>query len=791
MLFVTTRARAAPPRARPRPVATSRAVVHCPRRTRTARRARALALALVASLLAAGCAYSTTLPALRSEAESSKLFFADGTLLTSVHAEINREEVPLDKMAAPLRTAVVAIEDSRFYDHDGVDPRGILRAFTRNAEEGKVSEGGSTITQQYVRAVLLDSDQSLSRKIKEAALAVQFERTYSKDEILERYLNTVYFGAGAYGVEAAANVYFGKGAADLDLAQSALIAGLLQAPETYNPLVHPEAAVARRNVVLDRMTELTRATPADVAAAKATPLQLAPGPQSVTTYPAGHFVEQVKKFILANPAFGATVAEREHKLLTGGLRITTTLDQKTQFLAQEAIAKILVEPDTDPGAALVSVDPRNGHVVAYVGGRNFFGTTPQAKFDLAGQGLRQPGSSFKPFVLAAAIQAGVPLTRTYNAPGEITIPIKGQQPWDVRNYDGEGGGRMTIGEATVKSVNTVYAQLIMDIGPQRVIEMASALGIKSPLLAVPSAALGTNEVTVLDMASAYATLAADGMRVNPVFVSRVTDADGKVLFEAPTSRERVLPANTARQVNSILEDVVNRGTGVNARIGRPVAGKTGTAEEWSNAWFVGSTPELTTAVWVGFPQDNRSMVPPETRTKVTGGTWPAQIWQLYEGAALAEVPITNFSEPDGLGANTPEPTAVPNVVGMPSAEARRLLIDAGWKVDTQDKPNRDYPPGTVVAQTPDGGEKVKPGTTILMTVANGSPRTVATPLALGLLTDQAVAQLRNAGLDIEVNVESEPPPGSADRAGKVWKQTPIGGANVDMGTKVTISVNPR
>lgn len=751
----------------------------------------AAALGVAVAAAAAGCSYRTTLPEPRTEAESSKIFFADGSLLTTLHAEVNREEVELDAMAPSLRTAVVAIEDARFFDHDGVDPRGIVRALTRNAGEGKVAEGGSTITQQYVRAVLLDSDQSLSRKIKEAALAVQFERTYTKEEILERYLNTVYFGAGAYGAQAAATVYFGRPAAELDLAQSALLAGLLQAPERYNPFTAPDAAVARRGVVLDRMLELGRATEVDVAAARAAPLELAPGPSPVNAYPAGHFVEQVRRFVLSHEAFGATGAEREERLFAGGLRIHTTLDLQAQFLAQEAIAKVLTDPAADPSAALVSIDPRNGHVRAYVGGPDFFGDSPEAKFDLAGQGRRQSGSAFKPFVLAAAIDAGIPLTRSYPAPGSITIPLRGQEPWVVRNYDGEGSGRMTLGEATVHSVNTVFAQLVTDVGPQRVVETAAALGVESPLLAVPSAALGTNEVTVLEMAAAYATLAADGMRVDPVFVTRVTDADGTVLYEAPTARERAVPANTARQVNSILEDVVTRGTGVKARIGRPVAGKTGTAEEWSNAWFVCSTPELTTAVWVGFPEDNRSMVPPETRTRVTGGTWPAQIWQLYQGAALAEVPISTFPEPDRSAVVTPEPAAVPTVVGMPAAEARRLLLDAGWKVDTRDRPDRDYPPGTVVEQAPLGGEAVRPGTLVTLTVANGSPRTTAVPAVLGQLADEAAGRLRDAGLEVEVVVEREPPPGDPGRAGRVWKQAPIAGAAADLGARVTVWVNPR
>ncbi len=433
--------------------------------------------------------------------------------------------------------------------------------------------------------------------------------------------------------------------------------------------MHPDVALARRNQVLDRLAHLHRASSADIAAARAQPLALAPLSDGAH-YPAPYFVGQVTKLILGNPAFGATLDQRRRLLLEGGLRIHTTLDPRLQALAEQSAARVLSRPATDPDAALVSLDPSTGQVKAYVGGSDFWGPQPWAKIDLAdidcytpGTGCRQAGSTFKPFVLGAALEAGVPLSRTYAAPASLTIPLPGgQSPWLVDNYDGTGSGRMNLTDATVDSVNTVYAQLVMDIGIQPVIDLAAKMGVRSPLPAVPSTALGSNGATVLDMASAYDTLAGDGIHTDPVFVTRVTTSDGTVLYRAPLRRSRALPETTARTINGVLQQVVARGTGVNARIGRPVAGKTGTSDNWADAWFVGYTPQLVTAVWVGFPAKEIKMRPPTTRLTVTGGSWPAQIWQGYEGAALAETPVAGFPAPEA-------PTTTTTTRAAPAAAA--------------------------------------------------------------------------------------------------------------------------
>lgn len=402
-------------------------------------------------------------------------------------------------------------------------------------------------------------------------------------------------------------------------------------------------------------------------------------------------------------------------------------------------------------------------------------------------------------MLAAALDAGVPLTRSYNAPATLTIPQPGgQPPWLVANYDGAGHGRMNLVDATVDSVNTVYAQLVMDLGVQPVVDLAARMGIRSPQAAVPSAALGSNGATVLDMASAYDTLAADGVHTAPVIVTMVTDRDGTVLYRAPITRHRVLSETTARTVNGVLQQVVNRGTGVNARIGRPVAGKTGTSDGWADAWFVGYTPELVTAVWVGYPPEEIEMRPPKTRITVTGGSWPAQIWQLFAGAALAETPITTFPEPAPPSSSTtttttvldPARAALVSVSGLTIPNATRTLRDAGYRVRLRYGPSRQVAPGLVLGQDPPAGRAVRPGSLITIIVSNGPPKQVAVPSVLGAYADEAAAQLRAAGFQVTIQVRAEPPPGSPMRAGRVWMQSPITGAIADQGSTVVVSINP-
>ena len=436
---------------------------------------------------------------------------------------------------------------------------------------------------------------------------------------------------------------------------------------------------------------------------------------------------------------------------------------------------MISEPATDPAAALVSIDPTTGQVKAYVGGSDFWGAQPWSKVDLAdidcyaaGSGCRQAGSTFKPFVLAAALRlGGAALTDVQRAGVAHDPEPAGQPPWLVNNYDGTGEGRMNLTDATVDSVNTVYAQLVMDVGIQPVVDLAKKMGVRSPLPAVPSTALGSNGATVLDMASAYDTLAGDGVHTDPVFVTRVHDERRhRALPGARRSAPGCSPETTSRTITGVLQQVVTRGTGINARIGRPVAGKTGTSDNWADAWFVGYTPQLVTAVWVGFPPKEIKMRPPTTRITVTGGSWPAQIWQGFEGAALAETPVADFPAmaPSPTTTTTkPSPSLtrppVLSTVGLSVADATRTLRDAGYRVQLRSVPSREVPPGNVVSQDPPAGRSVKPGVRVTISVSDGPPRSVAVPNVLGDYADQAATTLRAAGFEVSITVKAEPPPG--------------------------------
>jgi penicillin-binding protein 1A len=707
-----------------------------PRRPSPRALPRSAAVGLAAALGLAACSYQSrsVLPVVPVEVESSTVYAADGTLLYTFHAEENRKVVPLEDIPVHVRDAVIAIEDERYYRHNGVDVRAVLRALRANTQAGSVEEGGSTITQQYVKKVLLQDDsQTLSRKIEEASMALQLERRYSKDRILELYLNAIYFGNGAYGIEAAARQYFGKPVTDLTLAEGALLAGLIQRPGATDPYDAPAEALARRNLVLERMRSNRFATDAAVDAALAEPVALgSPTTPAAERYAAAYFVEEVKQWVLDDERFGATAQDRRDLLFGGGLRIQTTVDLAQQAAAEAAVGAILPDP-AGPSASLVSIEPATGFVRAMVGGRDFFGPGENAKLNLATQGPRQAGSSFKPMVLAAALAQGIDPQTQISAPACIDIPLEDGQIWHPCNYGGGGAGTVSIVEGTVRSYNTLYAQLILRVGPAEAMAAARSFGIRSPLRDNPAAVLGTNEVTATDMASAYATFANRGIHVPPVLVTRITRADGTVLFQHHHTQQKVLDADVADTLTSILEQVIARGTGTKARLDRPAAGKTGTAQEWRDAWFAGYTPELATAVWVGFPRAQISMEPPVTPIRVTGGSYPAQIWQRYMQAALAGTPPVAFhpapTTTTTTPPRTPRPTTttaprrmetVPSVLGTRVAVAIQTLQDAGFKVQRIPAEPGPGPAGRVMAQSPVAGTEAPVGSTVRLEVS-GEP----------------------------------------------------------------------
>jgi penicillin-binding protein 1A len=831
--------------------------------------------ALVAGALAASaCSQIDSLPTLAPSdlrfkpAQSSKIFAGNGAEITTLHGVEDRTVIPLKEIPPQLQRAVVAIEDERFYKHQGLDLRAIIRAALANASSGTIRQGGSTITQQYVKTVIIapgeTAARTLERKIDEAALARQIEQRLSKKEILARYLNTVYFGNGAYGVQAAAGTYFGKEASELTLAESGLLAGVIRSPEDYDPFDRPRAARARRNLVLGKMAELGWAGPLRVAKAQKAKIRLHP-PRADERYPAPYFVDYVRRLIKYDERFealGKSAQQRESQLYNGGLRIHTTIDLEAQKAAERAVRTVLPHPN-DPYASLVAVDPDNGHIKAMVGGRNYFAPRRVerfAKFNLAISGEpglgsrgrfgysagtgRQAGSSFKPFALAAAIQKGVSLASTYDAAPCMTfVGADNGGPWRVCNYEGaDFGSNISLLEATINSVNVVYAQLILEIGPEPVVRLAREMGIGTPLAAVNSAVLGTNPVNPLNMASAFGTLAAEGVHHTPVAVTKITNSSGEVLYRDKSRAERVMNPATAYITTSALEQVIQQGTGVGANIGRPAAGKTGTAQEYRDAWFAGYTPDLAAAVWVGYPGGEIEMKPScvgsiqpcrPTRTAtsggVTGGSWPASIWRLFMLRALSGVPAHPFEVPDqGIvtvvidtrngclaGRFTPpeyrssatlakgtQPTEVcrepgdavrvPDVFSFPLRDAVRILEGKGLVVNVEKKPTSTFPPGRIIGMSPDSGKLVPGGSTVTLTVsALAKEDAVSVPEVLGMEEDEATDAIEDEGLEVRGIDRAESDPDRADaNQGRVWKQAPAGGSQAREGSTVTIWVNP-
>ncbi|MBN2846871.1 MAG: PBP1A family penicillin-binding protein [Coriobacteriia bacterium] len=554
-----------------------------------------------------------------SQARTSVVYAADGSVLARWHGEQDRTYVTLDSIPSTMRNAVVAIEDERFYEHSGVDGEAIARALRVNAEAGAYAQGGSTITQQVVKLLFTDGERTLGRKIREALLAFELETRASKDLVLETYLNLVYFGEGAYGVEAASQRYFGHPASTLTLEESALLAGIIRAPSRYSPCADEDVARQRRDLVLRKMWELGYISAAQRAEAAGVSVTIKDRSDEPVIAP--YFVEYVRQTLIEDLGFEAVYG--------GGLRVYTTLDPHLQSAAEAAALGTLDRPE-DPDVALVCIDHETGEVVAMVGGRDF----AEDKFNLAVQGRRQPGSAFKTFVLVTALDQGVqPTDRFSAAPYEVAVT---DGVWKVQNYENSvTAGELTLSAATNWSVNAVYARLIMQVGPDAVVETAKRMGITSPLEPNPAIALGglTTGVSPLEMASAYGTIAAAGMHVAPTGVIRVTDDVGETVWEAPRVRERALSEQVAARASLMLHDVIEQGTGRGAGIGTWAAGKTGTTQQWRDAWFVGYAGRLTTAVWVGHAEGQIAMT--DVRgIKVTGGSYPASIWKRFMEQAV-------------------------------------------------------------------------------------------------------------------------------------------------------------
>jgi penicillin-binding protein 1A len=569
---------------------------------------------------------------------NSTIYAADGTKLGAVVSEEAHVPVAFKRIPHDLKLATVAIEDQRFYQHGGIDETSILRAAIKDLEAGEAVEGGSTITQQLVRNLCIaHPEKSLERKIIEAQLADEYAARHSKSEILGQYLNIASYGtidgSTAVGVGAASRIYFSRPVWKLDLARSALLAGLPQAPTDYNPILNPAGARERRDEVLEKMASLGFVSHSEAAAAEQSGLGLDVS-NDFFRHRQPYFFDYVEEKLLE--AYGVNTVRK------GGLEVHTTIEPRLQRVGLEAIRSTLPY-STDPSSAFVSIDPRNGDIRAMVSSSRY----GHSQFNLAAQGHRQPGSTFKAFVLTTAIKQGIdPYTTYYTSkPLDLNLPHWGH--WEVHTADEGYLGVVNLQQATVASDNTVFAQLDLDVGPERVAHTAHAMGITSPLDGIPAEGIGGLRVGVspLEMADAYATLASGGIHHDPVAIERVVFPGGRVDRPEPPHPKRVISEAVAYEVTRLLHDNIVEGTGTAAYTGcAGQAGKTGTTDRLTDAWFAGYQPNLATAVWVGYPESNEIEMTDVHGIEVFGGTFPAEIWNdVYAGA---EIPCEEFSTPE-------------------------------------------------------------------------------------------------------------------------------------------------
>ncbi len=588
-------------------------------------------LPLLFSFLLAGCAVMPGLPKTQV-ATASKVLDANGQVITTLFRE-NRVQVPIEQIPVITRNSFIAVEDARFYKHYGLSLTSIARAMLKNIRAGKIVEGGSTITQQTAKNLYLSREKTFPRKFKEALLALQLERKYSKEQILEMYLNQIYFGAGAYGIEVAAQTYFGKPARELNLAESAMLAGLPKAPNTYSPFQNWEGAKNRQKIVLNRMAELGMIAQKEAEQAYAERLVLSSAGKSESK--AAYFIDEVVKYVTSKYENGA------HLLFTGGLTIETTLNLDMQKAAETAFSAGLTGRAAQLNGALVAMDPTNGYIRALVGGRDF----SRSKFNRASMAKRQPGSAFKPFLYTAAIDMGYTAGTALTCE-PATFPVTGGAPYQPTDYGNPPyhNRPFTLKEALAISDNVVAVKLGNEIKPASIIDYAQKMGIESDLRPFLSISLGTSEVSPLELNQGYAALANGGKKVKPLFVLKIKDREGRVLEENKPEITPVLDPKTAFIVTDMMRSVLAPGgtaASVAGIVNRPAAGKTGTTQEYRDAWFAGFTPDLVATVFIGYDDPRKSV-------GASGGRIAAPIWARFIAAALKELPARDFQVPEGI-----------------------------------------------------------------------------------------------------------------------------------------------
>ncbi|MGQ0848922.1 MAG: transglycosylase domain-containing protein [Actinomycetota bacterium] len=769
----------------------------------------------------------------------SRVYELGGQLLAELHDGRNSEPVPISEVPEVVKMAILAAEDKGFYEHDGVSFPAIASAALDNFRSGN-TRGGSTITQQVVKKVFVGDEVTIERKIKEAFIAAELERRFDKDEILEFYMNSVYFGAGAYGVKAAAREFYGKTLAELTLEEAATIAVLVRNPTLYDPRRRPDNVLERRNDVLDTMLEEEWITTLQAERAKARPLGVIEHVEFRGE--AEHVTAEVLRELLdlTNHRFDFLGTTLEQRIIAvfgcpaddtncdggGGLRIETTIDLGLQQAANQLLLSWMpfypydenlnlctqIFPTTPieqlstyaeanscaPTGALTMVDNTTGAVVVMASGLPF----EQSQFDLAVQGRRNPGSSFKPFGLVAALENGLTLGNTFSgaSPMILTCPTicsDDGNTWTVNNA-GASTGRITLEEATSRSINTVYAQLSLKVGPEKVVDSAHRMGITSPLPAVPSIVLGTGAVSTLEMASAFSSFATNGLWAEPYLINRILDENGQVLYQHAVEHQQVIAAPIAEAVRTpLLKVPTAEGTAERASIGRPQGGKTGTHQDYRDAWYVGFVPQYTAAVWVGFERDQvplRNVRINGTRyERVFGGSVPAPIWADFMKMVLEEVEPLEFPHvtPEELEPYLKPPTTiVPALLGLTEADAVVKATEAKLTPAIRPIPSLQ-PTGTIVFQSLSAGAEVEAGLPITIYVSNGQVPVGALPSVVGLSLREAYNTINrfiySTGVWVDVYVSYVPVTDPAHHE-LVFNQSPAAGQAMNYKDSVYLTV---
>jgi membrane peptidoglycan carboxypeptidase len=713
-----------------------------------------------------------------TQAQTTTVYYADGVTEMGSFAAQQREIVDIATLPDHVGHAVVASEDRTFYENAGISPTGMARALVNNLRGGP-TQGGSTITQQYAeRYYAGQTTTDYAGKAKEALLAVKIAQSEDKQEVLGNYLNTIYLGRGTYGIEAAADAYFGVDAADLTIAQAALIAGIIPSPSNWDPAVDPERAEQRWNRVLDLMVEDGWIT-AEERAAQVLPETIPVSTGDTYGGPQGYLLDLVRRELRDRASF------TDEQIDTAGLAVTTTIEQPVQDAAVRAATSLLDgtlaedAPAPNLRASVVSIDPADGAIVALYGGPDFL----SQPFNVATQGLAQAGSTFKPFTLVAALENGLPLTTRYPGPSPMDI-----DDWNgpgvegtVNNFGGRDFGTIDLVRATEASVNTVYAQLNMDVGPDRTADVAQRAGITTPVGTNAGNVLGTDTVHPIDMAAGYATFAAEGFRTTPFIVRQATYiTDDSIAYQGAGTPEQAFEPDVVADATFAMTRVVENGSAEQwvSPLDRPIAGKTGTSQENRSAWFVGYTPRIATAVALFQPTADGSGEEPITPfggvREVTGGTWPSALWATYMAEVFAfekYAPVEEFPERANVGrarpTSTPTPTATPTptpeptesepaevtvpggLVGRTQADAEAALLDAGLAVAVTQQASDDVAAGRVVSAS-QGGGTLPAGSTVTLVVSSGpapapAPAPTPTPTAPPTGTDEGEDEVTEEG----------------------------------------------